>query len=172
MDENTKEDRISVYEIGFLIAGVPEDRVPAEAGAVKEAVTGSGAAIIAEEAPRHEALAYTMRKKNVSGSYEKYDDAYFGWIKFEAQSDKVDGLKKAIEAMPSILRMLLITTVKENTYLGKHAPIVAAVPYAKKTVTLADAPEAVAAVVEKEPAPAAATVEDMDKSIDDMVKEV
>ena len=72
--------------------------------------------------------------------------------------------------MPSVLRMLLITTVKEATYLGKHAPAVVAAPYAKKIASLVDAPEA-AAAPEKEAAAPAAT-EDMDKSIDDMVKEV
>jgi ribosomal protein S6 len=169
MDENIREDRVSVYEIGYLIAGVPEEKVSAEADAIKGAIGGIGAAVIAEEAPRHEGLAYTIRKKNVSGSYEKYDDAYFGWVKFEAVTDKVEGLKKTIEAMPSVLRMLMITTVSENTYLGKHAPatMTAAI---RKPITLADiAPEA-GPVADAAAIPV--SVEEIDKSIDDMVKEV
>ncbi len=164
MDENIREDRMSVYEIGYLIAGVPEERVSAEADAIKAAAMAIGASIVADEAPKHEGLAYTIRKKTVAGTYEKYDEAYFGWVKFEAASAKVEGLKKTIEGMPSVLRMLMITTVKENTYLGKHA---AAATSSKKTVM-----EAPAAVSEKEAPAPAASVEEMDKSIDDMVKEV
>ncbi|MDB5239202.1 MAG: Ribosomal protein [Candidatus Parcubacteria bacterium] len=173
MDENIREDRVSVYEIGYLIAGVPEERVSAEVDAIKGAIAGIGAAVIADEAPRREGLAYTIRKKNVSGSYEKHDEAYFGWVKFEAVTDKVEGLKKTIEAMPSVLRMLMITTVKEATYLGKHAPAVtAAAPYARRPITLAEAPETEIAPEKDAAAAIPATVEEMDKSIDDMVKEV
>ena len=103
-------------------------------------------------------LAYTMRKKTVAGSYQKFDDAYFGWFKFEAASNKIEDIKKAFELHPSVVRMLLITTVRENTYLGKRAPAI----LAKMNAPLAP---------EKKDAAPAATIEEMDKSIDDMVKE-
>ena len=159
MDE-MKDDRLAVYEIGYLIAtSVPDEKVPAEAEAIKKIITGAGSSVIAEEAPHRQPLAYTMRVKSVSGSYEKYDEAHFGWFKFQVASNKIEGIKKAVETMPSVVRMLLITTVAENTYLGKRAPAIAskaAVPGEEK----------------KDAAAAPATVEDMDKSIDALVKEV
>ena len=167
MSENNHEDRLSVYEIGYLIAAtVPEDKVPGEAEAVKKIVADAGASVIAEELPHRERLAYAMRTKNVSGSYEKHESAYFGWIKFELGSDKVEAVKKAVELRPSVLRMLLITTVRESTYLGKRASIVAAAfgaPERKPVARL---------VEDKKPEAAPATIEEMDKSIDEMVKEV
>jgi ribosomal protein S6 len=172
MNENT-QDRTSVYEIGYLLAGMPEERVSAEADAVKKVVTDAGASIIAEEAPKHEKLAYTMKKKTVSGSYDKYDEAYFGWVKFEASSDKIDGVKKAVEVIPSVLRMIVVTTVRENTYLGKRAPAAAAFP---RRIPVAgaegDALAATAAAKKDEKPAEPATIEEMDKSIDEMVKEV
>lgn len=154
-----REDRLQVYEIGYLIASsVAEENIPAEADKVKKIVTDAGASVIAEEMPHKETLAYTIRRKMVSGSYEKYDEAYFGWVKFELASTKVEAMKKAVEIVPSVLRMLLTTTVRENTYLGKRAPQVAQ----KAAIT----------IEEKKDVQPPATVEEMDKSIDDMVKEV
>ncbi len=152
------DDRISIYEIGYLIAAsIPEEHVPAEAEKVKKVITDAGATVITEEAPHRQDLAYTMRRKTLAGAYDSYDEAYFGWIKFELGSGSIEAVKKAIEIIPSILRMLLIVTVRESTYLGKRAPAVA--------VRLS-AP----ADEKKEAVPA--TIEEMDKSIDEMVKEV
>lgn len=161
MKDITK-DHSKVYEIGYLIvSSVAEEHVGQEADQVRSIVTNGGGSVISEEAPHREQLAYTMRVKQVSGGYKSYDQAYFGWVKFEADASKVEGMKKQIEVLPNMLRMILITTVRENTYLGKRAPAIAA--------TLA--PKREAAPVEKKDVPAA-TVEEMDKSIDEMVKEV
>ena len=158
---DTIRDEQSVYEIGYLIASsVPEEKIPGEAEALKNIITGAGASFIAEEMPHRQHLAYTMSKKTVSGGYDKYDIAYFGWTKFELGSDKIEAVKKAIELHPSVLRMLLISTVRENTYLGKRAPALAsaAAPSGDKT--------------EDKTEVAPATIEEMDKSIENMVKEV
>jgi ribosomal protein S6 len=161
MSENTNTDRQSVYEIGYLlVSSIPEEKIPAEVDTLKKIITDAGASIIAEGEPHSEQLAYTMRKKNVSGSYEKYDEAFFGWVKFDLDSGKIEAVKKQIEVLPSVLRMLLITTVRENTYLGKRAPaMISKVP-------------GVGPVAEEKKEAAPATIEEMDKSIDEMVKEV
>ena len=159
-------DEQSVYEIGYLIASsIPEEKVPEEADALKKIITDAGASVIAEEAPHREHLAYTISKKTVSGGYDKYDVAYFGWVKFELGSDKVEAVKQAIEVRPAVLRTLLISTVRENTYLGKRAPaFIQASVVAPATISGALTDE------KKDVAPA--TIEEMDKSIDNMVKEV
>lgn len=162
------KDRSAVYEIGYLIStSIPEEKVAGEAEALRKIVTDAGSEVIAEEAPHLEQLAYEMRKKTVSGSYDKYERAYFGWVKFEVGSDKIEGIKKSFEVQPSVLRMLVLSTVKENTYLGKRAAHAIASEIAPKidsTETKAEKP-----TEDKDVAPA--TVEEMDKSIDAMVKE-
>ncbi len=173
---DSKDDRLSVYEIGYLIAtSIPEEKVPAEADSLKKIITDAGATIVADEAPYLQPLEYTMRKKMVSGAYDKYDQAYFGWVKFELSTDKIEALKKSIEIVPSVLRMLLITTVRENTFLGKRAEaLIAKAPIVIPGVTVAPAAEddqkGEAAKQKKEAAPV--SIEEMDKSIDEMVKEV
>jgi len=174
MDENVRDDqdsRTSVYEIGYLLAGLPEERVEAEASNVRDVIAKNDGTIIAEEAPHHEKLSYTMRKKMVSGSYDKYDEAHFGWIKFEVFSSEIEAIKKAVETIPSVLRILVITTVRENTYLGKRAPLIAA-SIIRKSIDTGE--EEVTPIISKKEAPIIqpATVEEMDKSIDEMVKEV
>lgn len=171
MNDNVRDDRSAVYEIGYLLAGIPEERVAAEADAVKAVITKNGGSIIAEESPKNEKLAYTMRKKLVSGSYEKYDEAYFGWVKFEIPAGSIDAVKKTVEVIPPVLRVLVMATVRENTYLGKRAPAVTATFQRRPMAPTAEG-DTSAAVKAPEKAAEPATIEEMDKSIDEMVKEV
>lgn len=164
--EDTNKDRLSVYEIGYLIvSSLPEEKLPVEVESIKKIVADSGAELISEGNPELRQLAYTIRRKTLAGLYEKYDQAYFGWIKFEVDSGKVLSLKKSIESIPSVLRMLLITTVRENTYLGKTAPAIN--PKADEPVGVAPGVGAISPEI----AAAPASVEEMDKSIDNLVKE-
>jgi hypothetical protein len=98
-----------------------------------------------------------MRRKTVGGSYTNFDEAYFGWIKFELDPGAIVGAKKAIEDIPEVFRILVITTVRENTYLGKRVPM-----REGKALTI---------VEDKKPL-TSASIEEMDKSIEEMVKEV
>ncbi len=164
MEENIKDGRIAIYEIGYLIAtSIPEEKVPGEVETLKKIIVDAGATLITDEQPQITELAYEMRKKTVSGSYDTYDEAYFGWVKFELESAKIDGVKKAIEVMPNMLRMLITTTVRENTYLGKRASAAIAKAIPVPGVPVEEKKEVVAAP---------ASIEEMDKSIDEMVKEV
>jgi ribosomal protein S6 len=161
--QDTKEREQSVYEIGYLIvSSIPVEKVAGEGEAVKKIIADAGSEIIFEQPPFEQELAYTIRRKMLSGGYENYDKAYFGWVKFALATDKIEAVKAKIELHPTILRMLLITTVRENTYLGKHAADIAS-----KVEIVADAPKDDEA---REAAPA--RIEDMDKSIDNLVKEV
>ncbi len=176
MSESAHDINMSVYEIGYLIVpSIPEEKIPGEAEAISKIITASKAVILAEEAPHRIKLAYEMRKKNVGGTYEKYTESYFGWIKFEVGSDVIETIKKAVEINPSVLRMLLTSTVRENTYLGKRAPVIAAEISLKKG-TVGEKGEEVSVGTQEvhtgKKDVSSATIEEMDKSIDEMVKEV
>jgi len=162
--QEKKEDRLTVYELGYLIASsIPNENVEEEVNKIKKIISDSGASVVSEEMPHYEDLAYTIRTKTVSGSYHKFDNAYFGWIKFEVGSSVIDNIKKSVEIIPSVIRVLIITTVRENTYLGKHAAALTA-----KGV-VGDSEKSTPAGVDTNETPA--TVEEIDKSIEAMVKE-
>lgn len=152
--ETTKrEDGFKVYEIGYhLVSSIPAEKVAAEVDAIKSLISKHKGEFIADEFPKLRPLAYMM-KKDVDGARHKYNDAYFGWIKFEIDSAEIAAIKSAFDTNTKVLRYLLINTVRENTYLGQKA-----IPEPK-----VEAPEG-----EKAEEP---SVEEIDKTIDDMVKE-
>lgn len=160
MEKNTREDSVQVYEIGYLlISSIPEEKVAAEVASLKEVLSKKGAEFIGEEAPELRTLAYTMIKK-IGPSNHRFEKGYFGWFKFELSRGEIESVKKTFEENPSMLRMLVITTVKENTYLGKKSP-----------VAMAETPVETTGEVAVESTEKKASVEEMDKSIDAMVKE-
>lgn len=163
-----REDKVTVYELGYLISPtISEDKVVVETDSIKKILNDAGANIISDGLPYRQAIAYTIRKKTVGGSYDNYDQAYFGWIKFEVDSLSIESIKKAVDVLPSIIRTLIVVTVKENTYLGKHAPVINSKESSESDLekipsTSTDSPENLGAP---------ATIEEIDKSIDAMVKE-
>ncbi len=160
MDKELKEDQKQVYEIGYLlVSSIPEEKVASEIVSLKDILSKKNAEIIAEEAPELRTLAYTMIKK-IGTSNHKFDQGYFGWFKFELAKKEIESVKKSFEANPSVLRVLVISTIRENTYLGKKAPVASIISKEEEVVS----PEGV------ESAPVA-SVEEIDKSIDEMVKE-
>jgi ribosomal protein S6 len=160
MKDTTQLDRPVIYEVGYLIGNtIPEEKVLGEVDKIKDIINKSNSVVIAEENPVLEKLAYTIKVKSSAGTYIKYDEAYFGWVKFEVDSSAIDSIKKSIEIIPSVIRSLIIKTVRENTYLGKRVNEIA------KSIPN------VIATDDKKPT-TTASVEEMDKSIDDMVKEV
>lgn len=166
---DTTNVRLSVYEIGYLMSpSVAEENLPSKTEELRKIIADVGASVIAEEAPHRQRLAYTVHKKTLSGSYDKYNEAYFGWIKFETGPDKIVAVKNTFENHPSVLRSLIVSTVRENTYLGKRALAVASAFGGREDI--ASARPNTEKREKKEAAPV--TVEEMDKSIDEMVKEV
>ncbi len=156
MDKNIKEDRMQVYEIGYLlVSSIPEEKVATEVATLKEILSKKGAEFIGEEVPELITLAYTMVKK-IGPTNHRFDKGYFGWFKFELSAKEIESVKKVFEENVNMLRMLLINTIKENTYLGKKSPV--------PTLDIQVEPQ------ESTPVPTV-LVDEMDKSIDAMVKE-
>ncbi len=87
-----KETRPS-YEIGFHV-------VPS-------------AEIISETAPSRIRLAYTVVRAT-SGHHEKFDEAYFGTIKFATERENIPALEVWLRANREVLRFLLVETIRED----------------------------------------------------------
>lgn len=109
-----KAKDIMVYELGYLLVPtLSEDEVPTLYGNLKELIASFGGEVTSDEMPKMINLAYTMTKV-VSNVRSKYDSAYFGWVKFDMDTQKLLEFKKKLDLDSNIIRFLIIKTVKEN----------------------------------------------------------
>lgn len=115
-----KDGNSRVYELGYLLVPtISEEDVPVSYGNLKDMVSSFGGSVISDEMPKMMQLAYQMVKV-VSNVRNKFNTAYFGWIKFTMDSDKVLELKKKLDLDPTVIRFLILKTVKENTIAAKR----------------------------------------------------
>src|SRR3989344_3365444 len=82
MSEENEEKELKIYELGYLLPSrLAEEEVGREYGKLKELIANSGGEMVSDEIPKKISLAYTMQKV-VANVRERFDTAYFGWIKF------------------------------------------------------------------------------------------
>ena len=118
MEEKEIDGR--VYEIGYLLVPtISEEELPVVYGNLKELVTSLGGVIIADDMPHMINLAYSMSKM-LQNIRNKFETAYFGWVKFRMDGEKVLDLEKKLKLDLNIIRFLTIKTVKENTIAAKR----------------------------------------------------
>jgi ribosomal protein S6 len=119
-NEISEEANSQVYEVGYLLVPtIPEEDIAINYGNIKDMVSSFGGEVITDEMPKMIPLAYTMQKV-VSNVRNKFNKAYFGWVKFVMDSQKVLELKKHLDLDPNFIRFLIIKTVKENTIAAKR----------------------------------------------------
>lgn len=109
-----------VYELGFLLVPtISEENMPIAFNNLKDLIADFGGEIISDEMPKMISLAYTMFKihQNVRN---KFNSAYFGWIKFETSPEKIPGLNKKLDFDQNLVRFLILKTVRENTIAAKR----------------------------------------------------
>ena len=70
----------------------------------------------------YEYLTVMRERFKIQERSEKFKTAYFGWIKFMMDSDKVTELKKRLDLDSNFVRFLILKTVKENTINEKRFP--------------------------------------------------
>ncbi len=122
MDNTEEKAEMSsrVYEVGYLLLPtLTEESMPVVYSNLKDLVVGMGGEIISDEMPKMINLAYTMSKV-IQNVHNKYDMAYFGWIKFVMDPEKVSELKKKLNLEENIIRFLILKTVRENTIASKR----------------------------------------------------
>lgn len=117
-DIEERDERLKVYELGFhFVPTLSEDDVTVKFSELKSIVEKLGGEFISEDAPKPTSLAYDV-SKTLKGQKKWYKNAYFGWIKFTLVPEEVAVFEKEVKANESILRYLLITTVRESTLVG------------------------------------------------------
>ncbi len=134
-----------VYEISFIFDNkLDEGAALKKADTLKQSIATLGGSFISEEAPYMRELAYEMIKvqNNIN---VRFNEGYFGWIKFELSGDKVKELEKGLKVDEEVVRYLVVKTVAENTVYTKRAPVIKAEALALNEDGPTD--EAVAALV-------------------------
>lgn len=149
-----------VYEVGYLIvSSIPEEKVGVEVEAIEAIVAKEKGEIISGEKPALKELAYTMIKE-ATGRHHRFTEGYFGWIKFEIATDSIEAVKKAIDARENILRYILMITVRESTLAPQKVLVVKEALEPKKEDGVTAFEEAKVVV----------SSEELDKTIDEMIK--
>lgn len=112
-EENTvKNDGKKIYEVGYLLLpNINENNISDEVSKIRDITEKNDGVFLSGGMPEMKALAYSMIK-TIGGKKQKFDNAYFGWIKFE--SDSINEIKEDLDNMKNILRHLIVTTTKEN----------------------------------------------------------
>lgn len=146
-----------VYEVGYLLVPtVEEGNVPSIHGDLKDIVASTfKGEIISDEIPKMMTLAYPMLKVTANVR-NKFETAYFGWIKFTMGAEEIVELKKKLDLDPNIIRFLIIKTVKENTIATKRFAVRGGV---KRTFTPRKSDEVTAPI----------NKEEVDKEIDALI---
>ena len=157
-----KKDGEKIYEVGYhIISSVSEENVPKEVEKIKSYLAKEKAIIISEEAPKLRPLAYSI-KKAFEGTYKVFDKAYFGFFKFElGEEGDVRNIDAAMKKDSSILRYIIIKTVRENTMYSPKITV-----FSDKEAKIKTFRDEKVAKGEK-----TATIEEIDKSIDALVSE-
>lgn len=116
------DDRVH-YEFAFhVLPTVAEGEVATVVADLKREIEAAGAELTIEEEPRRVELAYEIVKP-IEGKNRRFSSAYFGWMRFTAEPEKVPELTSELEAVPQLLRSLIIklTRVEEEHPFYFHA---------------------------------------------------
>jgi ribosomal protein S6 len=121
VDHEENAEVAQVYELGYLVLpSVTEDNIPTVVSNLVSIITKVGGSPLDSEDPYLEDLAYAMSKTIGARKYV-VNDAYVGWMKFEATPSVVESIKKAVDAVEEILRSLLIKVPRETTFTFAEA---------------------------------------------------
>ncbi len=117
------EAHTRTYEVGFILApSVADADVLSSVDTLKAVITKAEGTVGAEQAPEFIDLAYTM-EKSIASKKMKYSQGYFGWIKFDASPEAVEGIKKVLDGMTDIVRYLITKSNLENAVVFRKPKI-------------------------------------------------
>ncbi len=150
-----------IYEVGYLILPtVGEDALAPEVSKLKETLSDASAKVIGDEYPALINLQYEMTKR-IDTKNVRFDQAYFGWIKFETEGESIEKIKKQLDLNKVLLRYIIISTVRENTLHAKKS--VAVMLSTKSAKVIAPAKEEVLPLDEE------AVDQEIDRLVDETV---
>ena len=136
MDHNEHTEP-RIYELGYhLVPTIAEENIQAASKAVRGMVERISKEIIAEENPVFIDLAYTI-VKTVDHKNKRFDNAYFGWIKFEGEPAGIAELEEGLKKDENVLRYMIVKTLREDTFIAKTFTAVKSKNHEKESAVVA-----------------------------------
>ncbi len=121
--DQQKENKNIVYEIGCLFVPIISDKdVLAEVSVIKSSLEKFGCNFLSGDGPNLKELSYPM-KKIIDGEKHFFTKAYFVWLKFIANTDKLVDLKKDLDENKNILRYILVKTVEKDSLTSNQRKV-------------------------------------------------
>ena len=161
-DSIESQDERIVYELGYhLIPTLGEEQIEKKQAEIRSEIEKQGGVFITEGAPKRMQLAYTIVKK-VESKSTKFDQAYFGWVKFEMLPHEAVALKEAIDARGDVLRFIIVKTVREHIPM-RERPVAFVKPSGEKI------PEKVVVKTKETGESKPVSDEELDKTIEELV---
>ena len=106
------ERELNSYELAFhVLPTVAEGEVKTVFDAIKAHITTLGGTLAEEEAPARFDLAYDI-VKFLEGRNRKFSSAYFGWVRFDLEANKIAEIAEMMDGSKDILRHILIRLTK------------------------------------------------------------
>lgn len=119
-DLSTSEIDPRVYEVSFwLVPTISESELPAHFDRLKKVVSDAQGEFISEEAPYMREMTYQMVRV-IDNVNKRFNDGYFGWVKFRALPQNAIVVKNAFEKDTTLIRSLLVETIEANTTYTKR----------------------------------------------------
>ncbi len=104
-----------IYEVGYhAMPTLSEEELAKVVEGLKATLSKLGASIIADQYPNSMTLAYEIVKE-IDNKNRKFGTAFFGWVKFEMAGEQLAEFNTVMEKNPTILRFMVIKTVREST---------------------------------------------------------
>jgi len=115
--EEKNQDK-NLYELGYLlIPTIDADRIPEEVSKIKNVLESLEGAVENEELPKMRELAYEVSQDLAGGKRIRFNEAYFGWMRFNLSPEGAVSFIDELKKNSSVLRNLVINLSKE----GKNA---------------------------------------------------
>ncbi|MDQ3245099.1 MAG: 30S ribosomal protein S6 [bacterium] len=119
MEVENFDPKTQIYELGYLLVPtITDENLGSVYTSIKDLVANFKGEFISDDMPHMMVLAYPMLKV-VANVRNKFDSAYFGWVKFEMSTSSILELKKKLDLDPNVIRFIILKTVRDNTIATK-----------------------------------------------------
>ena len=103
-----------MYELAvLLLPTISESDADKEISSIKSILGEASAEVVSEGNLAEIDLAYEMVKK-INSKNERFDSAYFTWIKFKADSSAIALINEEMDTLNDVLRYMVIKTEEDD----------------------------------------------------------